>query len=286
MPESDGDYKFDAFCDMVGKTIYCSIDTDIVNAEFAFYVILDGERKATFWYTDRPSVEYICGDEIINKYEIVFFIRYGKDKIISKTITKKTNWSICDGVIEAVRNLVSKDSTILELGSGMGSKSLAEICSVYSIEHDERFLELHESVNYIHAPLVDIEPFPEFDEFKWYDSRKIRENLPSKIDLVLVDGPPEKYGRSGILNHLDMFGNDCIWIVDDILRENDQKLANYIALKFGHIQYRFWNFSIICSKSIPSKAIERINTVTQKQLMSKSSLYLRIYYPSFKNLEL
>jgi hypothetical protein len=280
MQALDGDYKFDAFCDMVGKTIYCSIDTDIENAEFAFYVILDGERKATFWYTDRPNVEYICGDEIINKYEIVFFIRYEGEKIISKTITKKTNWSICDGVIEAVRNLVSKDCTIVELGSGMGSKSLAEICTVYSIEHDERFLELHDSVNYIHAPLVEIEPFPEFDEFKWYDAQKVRENLPSKIDLILVDGPPEKYGRSGILNHLDMFGKSCIWIVDDILREKDQKLANYIALKFGHIQYRFWNFSIIASPCLQIKNLEAIYDVALLQLQLKSDYYVSKFYPS------
>ena len=162
----------------------------------------------------------------------------------------------------------------------MGSKSLAEICTVYSIEHDERFLELHESVNYIHAPLVEIEPFAEFDEFKWYDAQKVRENLPSKIDLILVDGPPEKYGRSGILNHLDMFGNDCIWIVDDILREKDQKLANYIALKFGYLQYRFWNFSIIASPSLQIKNLEAIYDVALLQLQLKSDYYVSKFYPS------
>ena len=104
--------SFEPSCDMVGNTIYCSIETNIINAEFAFYVNIDGERKATFWYDNRPSVEYICGDEIINTYEIVFFIRIGGEEIVSKSITKKTNWSICDGVIEAVRNLVDDKSTI------------------------------------------------------------------------------------------------------------------------------------------------------------------------------
>ena len=277
---------FEPFCDMVGKTIYCSIETDIENAEFAFYVILDGERKATFWYTDRPNVEYVCGDEVINEYEIVFFIRYGDEEIVSKSITKKTNWSICDGVIEAVRNLVTNDSTIVELGSGLGSKSLAEICTVYSIEHDERFLNLHDSVNYIHAPLVEIEPFSEFEETKWYDSQKLSENLPSKIDLVLVDGPPETYGRSGILNCLDIFGDDCIWIVDDVLREKDQKLANYISLRSGNPQYRFWNFSIISPQPLSNKIIEKINIASQEQMKSKSKHYLGIYYPTFKRLDI
>ena len=117
---------FEPSCDMVGNTIYCSIETNVENAEFAFYVNIDNERKATFWYTKMPSVEYNCGDQIVNTYEIVFFIRINGEEIVSKSITRKTNWSICDGVIEAVRNLVDENSTILEFGSGIGSKTLAK----------------------------------------------------------------------------------------------------------------------------------------------------------------
>ena len=105
----------------------------------------------------------------------------------------------------------------MELGSGIGSKTLAEICTVYSVEHDERFLDIYESVNYIHAPLIDTEPLLDFNETKWYDIEIIRVNLPNKIDLILVDGPPEKYGRSGILHHLEMLDRNCIWIIDDVL---------------------------------------------------------------------
>ena len=66
---------FEASCDLVGNIIYCSINTDIENSEYAFYIILDGERKATFWYTTRPKIEYNCGNEIFSTYEIVFFVR-------------------------------------------------------------------------------------------------------------------------------------------------------------------------------------------------------------------
>ena len=38
----------------------------------------------------------------------------------------------------------------------------------------------------------------------------IEQNLPAKIDIIIVDGPPEKYGRSGILNNLDLFRNDYL----------------------------------------------------------------------------
>ena len=274
------DFVFSPSCEMVGKTIYCQIETDIANAEFAFYVILDGERKATFWYTDRANIEYACGDEIINEFEIVFFIRTNGSEVISKSITKKSNWSLDDGVIEAVKQLATKDSVILEFGSGIGSKTLSEICTIYSVEHDERFLNRHESVNYIHAPLVDIEPIPEFGETKWYDSKVIEQNLPAKIDFILLDGPPEEYGRSGILKYLHLFGEHCIWIIDDVLRLKDQKIANYVALKWGYVQYKFWNFSIIASSKHKITHLEKISEVSYSQYLEKSNLYVSRYYPS------
>jgi len=276
----DAQLLFEPSCDMIGNTIYCSIETNVIDGEFAFYVNLDGERKATFWYTDMPSVEYICGDQIINTYEIVFFIRINGEEIVSKSITKKTNWSICDGVLEAIRNLVDEESTILEFGSGLGSKTLAEICTLYSIEHDERFLNIHESVNYIYAPLKEINPLSDFNEIRWYDIDKIRESLPDKIDLILVDGPPEKYGRSGLLHYLEMLDKNCIWIIDDVLREKDQKLANYIGLKLNLIQYRFWNFSILSPLSLGQEIMDGIRKKSISTMNSMSKHFLDIYYPS------
>tara|TARA_Y100000766_G_scaffold158221_1_gene136020 strand:- start:6585 stop:7430 length:846 start_codon:yes stop_codon:yes gene_type:complete len=271
---------FEPSCEMIGKTIYCSIDTDIEHSEFAFYVNLNGERKATFWYTDRPSIEYSCGDDIIYDFEIVFFIRTNGEKIISKTIKKKTSWSIGDGILEAVRTLLTKESNILELGSGIGSKSLAEICTVYSVEHDSRFLNIHDSVNYINSPLVEIKPFGEFGDTKSYDFNMIDNDLLKTIDMVIVDGPPENYGRSGLLHNLDMFNDNCIWIVDDVLRTKDQKLANYIALHFKLIQYRFWNFSILIKNPIEHEMLQKINSKSLDELNSKSETYMKNYYPS------
>ncbi len=271
---------FEPSCEMIGKTIYCSIDTDIENSEFAFYVNLNGERKATFWYTDRPSIEYSCGDDIIYDFEIVFFIRTNGEKIISKSIKKKTSWSIGEGILEAVRNLLTKKSNILELGSGIGSKSLAEICSVHSVEHDSRFLNIHDSVNYINSPLVEIKPFGEFGDTKSYDFNMIDNDLLKNIDMVIVDGPPENYGRSGLLHNLEMFNDNCIWIVDDVLRTKDQKLANYIALYFKLIQYRFWNFSILIKNPIEYEMLQKINSKSLEELNSKSVTYMKNYYPS------
>ena len=222
----------------------------------------------------------ISSNTSIKEYEIIFFIRIGGEEIVSKSIIKKTNWSICDGVLEAVRSLVDEKSVILEFGSGMGSRSLAEICTIFSVEHDERFLDIHESVNYIHAPLTDIEPLWEFNENKWYNSEAIRKNLPGKIDLVIVDGPPEKYGRSGLLHHLDMFDENCIWIIDDVLREKDQKLANYISFEFDYIQYRFWNFSILSKSSLSGDILDTIQNAAINSKYNMSKKYVSLYYPN------
>ena len=271
---------FEPSCEMIGKTIYCSIETDLANSEFAFYVNINGERKATFWYTDKSSIEYSCGNDIIYDFEIVFFIRTNGEKILSKSIKKKTNWSIGEGILEAVENLLTSESNILELGSGIGSKSLAEICNVYSVEHDENFLNLHSHVNYIHSPIIDIEPTTEFMETKSYDFDIVQNKMPKRVDLIIVDGPPEYIGRSGLLHNLDIFDSECIWIVDDVLRTKDQKLANYIALHFRLLQYRFWNFAILCRDPIRNEILERIQSKSLEELDSKSMAYVENYYPN------
>ena len=271
---------FEPNCEMIGKTIHCSIETDVENPEFAFYVNLNGERKATFWYTNIPFIEYDCGEEIIHEFEITFFIRIDGEKIFSKSIKKQTSWSVGAGILEAVRNLVTKDAVILEFGSGIGSKSLAEICNVFSVEHDENFLNLYDTVNYIYSPLVEMESSPEFMETKSYDFDIIRQKIPSSIDMVIVDGPPEYAGRSGLLSNLSLFNDECIWIVDDVLRPKDQKLANYIALRFGLIQYRFWNFAILSKIPINNDALARIHSTSQQEYEDESPTYLKNYYPT------
>ena len=97
--------------------------------------------------------------------------------------------------------------------------------------------------------------------------------------MILVDGPPEKYGRSGLLHHLDMFDENCIWIIDDVLREKDQKIANYIAFKFDYIQYRFWNFSILSKSSLSGDILDTIQNAAIKSKYGMSKNYVSLYYP-------
>ena len=184
----------------------------------------------------------------------------------------------------AAKLLTNKTSTILEFGSGVGSQELAQHCEIYSIEHNEKFVNAFADVNYIHAPLSKSNNIVNFREDVWYDSDSILESLPGSIDLVLVDGPPSSIGRFGLLSHLDWFNDSVYWIIDDVLREKDQKLANYICLKFSLIQYRFWNFSILSKTPLDIEILKLINEASLVVFTQHSDKYLQQFYPSLNSL--
>lgn len=126
----------------------------------------------------------------------------------------------------------SKGSTMLELGSGYGTKKLSEHFNMYSIENYEKFCGLFESY-YIHAPIKyydDVYTKPNLPNQKgWYDSYYFEGELPKEYDVILVDGPNGNYGRGGFLKHLDLFKSDVPIIFDDINREPERLLMEEVA---------------------------------------------------------
>ena len=198
---------------------------------------------------------------------MIFFLRSREGEVYTKSIKKKTDWSLCEGVEKASELLCDKNSTILELGSGFGSYKLAEICQTYCVEHDERFLNIFDGINYIFAPLTDTNQLEGFDDNQWYNHVILKERLPASADLIIIDGPPESIGRSGLLNHLELFDKKANWIVDDTLRLNDQLLANYISIELSLIQYKFWNFTILAKNPISNDIINEIKLVSDKVLV-------------------
>jgi hypothetical protein len=107
---------------------------------------------------------------------------------------------------------------IVELGSGDGTVHLREFGTVYSIEHDEKWLRTGPGMNYIHAPIVN----------GWYDPEAIRGKLPAQYDCIIVDGPPGDVGRGGMLEHLDLF-RPVPLLVDDVQRLLEVQLAAELA---------------------------------------------------------
>lgn len=115
-------------------------------------------------------------------------------------------------------------STILELGSGFGSIALSLNYNIYSVEQDKNWIGLSNRVNYILAPLKD----------GFYDIDILKSSLPSKYDLLILDGPTKgSGGRTGFIKNMELFNLDCPILIDDVHREDEMKIAEYVSNKLG-----------------------------------------------------
>ena len=271
--------SFSPTCRLTPDGLLCTIDCKENGVNYAFYIDINGERRKQYWYTENNKILHPLTDEVVNTYQVTFFIRRSNGEITSKIISKRSRWSLCDGVLEAVFQLTTDQSSILEFGSGFGSKLISEQRNITCVEHNQRFVNLFDGVNYIHAPLVSVRPLDDFRGTRWYDVEEITARLPDKIDMIIIDGPPQNIGRSGILHNLGRFSETPLWIIDDVHREEEQRLANYISFHFSMVQYRFWNFSILSCKSIPTEIIENILKVSNAIASNEDEEYLNRFYP-------
>jgi hypothetical protein len=140
-------------------------------------------------------------------------------------------WSISKELFDWILSNLPKGSTILELGSGGGTKELVKFYNVYSVEHDIKWVDLVPESTYIHAPLVD----------GWYDVEILKDKLPKEYDLLLIDGPIGE-NRINIINHYDIFNKNIPIIIDDTNRENDKNMSLFLSEKFD----KRITFSIDC----------------------------------------
>lgn len=117
-------------------------------------------------------------------------------------------------IFNFIREHIPEGSTIFELGSGTGTIELCKFYTVYSVEHNPKWMNKSKS-NYIYAPIVR----------NWYAPEKVKAGRPEKYDLLLIDGPPGGL-RTGFQQHLDLFDLSVKMIFDDLHREPD--LAQYM----------------------------------------------------------
>lgn len=271
--------SFLSTCRLTPDGLLCIIDCEENGVDYAFYIDINGERRKQYWYTEKNKILHPLLNEVVNTYQVTFFVRRNNGEITSKIISKRSRWALCDGVLEAVFQLTTQQSSILEFGSGFGSKLISDHRTITCVEHNEKFVGQFDGVNYIHAPLVPIRPLGAFEDTQWYDSEKITACLPDEIDMIIIDGPPQNIGRSGILHNLDTFSRTPLWIIDDVHREEDQRLANYISFHFSMLHYRFWNFSILSHKSIPADLIEHILKASNAVAFDEDKKYVARFYP-------
>lgn len=131
-----------------------------------------------------------------------------------------------------IRETYPDGSTIVELGAGsISTPRLAEFYNVVSFEHSEewcnkvrRMLPKSKYTTEIHhAPLVNM----------FYDDAVIRENIPDKCDVVILDGPPYTDTSSRMpfvrLWYDNIFSYNAHIIIDDVHRDNDMDIAKAIA---------------------------------------------------------
>ena len=146
--------------------------------------------------------------------------------------------------IDFIVEFLPKGKTILELGSGVGTKTLVNNFTVYSVENMKKMVGKYGS-NYIYAPirLYDDEYLaPDIpgstkggkiipSQYGWYDYEILKEKLPSDYDLLFVDGPVGKIGRAGFYKHLDLFNTSVPMIIDDVHRTPERKLLEKVSEK-------------------------------------------------------
>lgn len=129
-------------------------------------------------------------------------------------------WALPEEAFEWILKNIPQGSTILELGSGSGTKELVKFYKVYSVEQNFVWVGKEPKSNYIYAPLVD----------GWYDEKMFK-SLPKEYDLLIVDGPIGK-DRGNFVKFCERF-NDVPFLIDDTQRTIDREMAFSVAKKLN-----------------------------------------------------
>ena len=133
-------------------------------------------------------------------------------------------WMLPKEVFDWINNNIATGSCVLEFGSGNGSRILSKRFDLISIEHDKAWLNMS-SGRYIHAEITENRYSTEFSQKGWYNFKKITD-LPSNVELIIIDGPPGEIGRAGILDFLDQLPLAKWILVDDTDRTDEKALLS------------------------------------------------------------
>lgn len=154
-------------------------------------------------------------------------------------------WAIQESCYNFLVEKLPAGSTLLELGSGIGTMHLAKHFKMYSIENYLEWVDKYDST-YIHAPIKSYDDrwtAPDLPgegterQLGWFDPQIVANNLPEKYDAILIDGPNGMFGRGGFLKHLDLFNTDVLMVFDDIDRESEMQLMIKVA---EHIKRNYY----------------------------------------------
>lgn len=112
---------------------------------------------------------------------------------------------------------------IVEFGSGHGSIELSKQYSLTSVEHNKSWLNISQGT-YIFSEIAPNPISTNLGQLGWYQIDILKQNLPPKPCLIIIDGPPGSIGRHGVLNLIDYLSTAKFILVDDIDRETESDL--------------------------------------------------------------
>lgn len=138
-------------------------------------------------------------------------------------------------IVEAFLEFLPVGSTILELGTGIGTQTLTKYFKVLSVENKPIWHTGHSEL--IHVPRKELDiPSRSFSRLFplasfWYDPEVLKEKLKDKTyDAILVDGPSTERERAGMWWYYGaLFDTSVPVIVDDVQRHYDWTVAKQIA---------------------------------------------------------
>ena len=148
--------------------------------------------------------------------------------------------SISQECLNFIKENLSKESTILEFGSGDGTVWLSKLgFTIYSVENQMEWMDRFPSAtNYINCRsryYGKDYPAPEGirERRGWYYLEDILSKIPKSYDLILVDGPGSSWGRGGFYKHINEFNTDVTMIFDDIHRVQDADVMKSVSEHVG-----------------------------------------------------
>jgi hypothetical protein len=136
---------------------------------------------------------------------------------------------------------------ILEVGSGITTILAGIAClrngqTVHSLEHDLEWFRIVrnyiqtwkvKSIALYYAPLIEYaDPEGGDKPITWYGDG-VLDNLPQNFDVVLIDGPPRRFGREAAYKLVGDRIKDATWIVDDTDDAEQFGLVKKYAEKYG-----------------------------------------------------
>lgn len=137
-------------------------------------------------------------------------------------------WALSEQAMKWIYDNIPEGSTVLELGSGTGTKELVKKYTVYSVESNVSWFGLVPESNYIHCPLTTYVA-NSGERFKWYKTSVLVEKMPDNYDFLIIDAPVGE-DRVNILHFLHLFNFDVPVLIDDTHRGLDRDMALKIAL--------------------------------------------------------